>query len=289
MKTLREQVQEIVEKKSSIRSKQIDLIKLGLTKSDIDVILSSIKVGKFDFSKLTFGVEIECYNCNRYELENKCSEKGVDCQSQSYNHRDTKLYYKIVSDSSLTGENSNEVVSPVLQGKKGMSSLEKVCAALNEIGARVNRSCGLHVHIGAENISNEHFVRIIMNYKKLERVIDTFMPESRRGNNNQFCRTLQDVNIEACITKSDAIEALGTRYRKVNAHAFLRHKTIEFRQHSGTVDFEKISNWVKFLAKLVEYSEKKEITECVCIEDIPFLTMSDKIYFTNRRNQLAAL
>lgn len=289
MKTLREQVQEIVEKKSSIRRKQIDLIKLGLTKSDIDVILSSIKVGKFDFSKLTFGVEIECYNCNRYELENKCSEKGVDCQSQSYNHRDTKLYYKIVSDSSLTGENSNEVVSPVLQGKKGMSSLEKVCAALNEIGARVNRSCGLHVHIGAENISNEHFVRIIKNYKRLERVIDTFMPESRRGDNNQFCRTLQDVNIESCNTKSDAINELGTRYRKVNAHAYLRHRTIEFRQHSGTVDFEKISNWVKFLAKLVEYSEKKEITECVCIEDIPFLNDSDKIYFTNRRNQLATL
>lgn len=69
MKTLREQVQEIVEKKSSIRSKQIDLIKLGLTKSDIDVILSSIKIGKFDFSKLTFGVEIECYNCNRNQLQ----------------------------------------------------------------------------------------------------------------------------------------------------------------------------------------------------------------------------
>ena len=143
-----------------------------------------------------------------------------------------------------------------------------------------------HVHIGAENISDEHFVRIIKNYKKLEKAIDSFMPESRRENNNQYCMTLQNINLDNVQTKTDAMRVLGTRYRKVNAHAFIRHQTIEFRQHSGTVDYDKISNWVRFLAKLVEYSYKKEIEECVCIEDIPFLTQSEKIYFTNRRNQL---
>ena len=76
------------------------------------------------------------------------------------------------------------------------------------------------------------------------------------------------------------------RYFKVNPISYDRHKTIEFRQHSGTTDYEKISNWILFLAKLVEFSYKKEITECNSIEEIPFLKESEKQYFINRRSAL---
>ena len=76
------------------------------------------------------------------------------------------------------------------------------------------------------------------------------------------------------------------RYYKVNAVAYDRHKTIEFRQHSGTIEYEKISNWVMFLARLVEYSYKNEIASCESIEEIPFLKEREKEYFINRRAAL---
>ena len=168
-----------------------------------------------------------------------------------------------------------------------MNSLKAMCDTLAAVDARVNRSCGLHVHIGAENLSDDHYVRIVRNYQKLESVIDSFMPNSRRGNNSPWCHSLQGVDFSRCMTKRDVYDAMhGDRYYKVNAVAYLRHKTIEFRQHSGTVEYEKISNWVKFLAKLVEYSYKHEISSCGSIEEIPFLKESEKTYFTNRREAL---
>ena len=39
------------------------------------------------------------------------------------------------------------------------------------------------------------------------------------------------------------------------------HKTIEFRQHQGSTNFTKISHWVKFLGKLVEWSRSNRLTE----------------------------
>ena len=42
------------------------------------------------------------------------------------------------------------------------------------------------------------------------------------------------------------------RYCKVNLKSFRRHGTIEFRHHSGSTDFEKISNWIILTQAIVE-------------------------------------
>ena len=291
-KSLNECINDVMNEKSSRTEKRTKLIKLGLCEHEIKMLIASLgstptHKGVFDFAKLTFGVEIECYGVIRQFLIEKGTAKGLQVQSEGYNHTDNQHYYKIVSDGSLTGENSQEVVSPILKGKKGMSSLKSICEALNELSAKVNRSCGLHVHIGAANMSNEHYCRIFRNYQKLESVIDSFMPVSRRSDNNRYCHTMRYVEFANCKNKADIAGAMDyDRYFKVNPISYDRHKTIEFRQHSGTTDYEKISNWILFLAKLVEFSYKKEITECNSIEEIPFLKESEKQYFINRRSAL---
>lgn len=291
-KSFSEQVNEVLNKECGNTVKRNELIKLGLCEHEVRILLSSItpsrvRKGEFDFSKLTFGVEIECYNVVRQELIESASESGLAVRSEGYNHADNRHYYKIVSDGSLRGENCNEVVSPILKGTKGMNSLQGICNALAGVGARVNRTCGLHVHIGAEKMSDEHYCRIVRNYQRIEKAIDSFMPVSRRADNNGFCRSLAGVDFSTCSTKSDIVSAMHcSRYYKVNAVAYSRHRTIEFRQHSGTVDYEKISHWVKFLAKLVEYSYKNECGQCDTIEEIPFLKESEKEYFINRRAAL---
>lgn len=291
-KSLNEQVSEVMNERSSKSVKSTKLLKLGLMPHEVELLLSVSHVSRttgksFDFSKLTFGVEIESYHYTRDALIAASTTNGLQVHSEGYNHHDNKVYYKIVSDASLTGDNTNEVVSPILKGQKGLNSLKAMCDTLAAVDAKVNRSCGLHVHIGAEKISDEHYCRIVRNYQKLESVTDSFMPVSRRGNNSRWCHSLQGIDFSHCHTKGDIYNAMyGDRYYKVNAVAYLRHKTIEFRQHSGTVEYEKISNWVLFLARLVEYSYKHEITACNSIEEIPFLKESEKVYFINRREAL---
>ena len=291
-KSFSEQVNEVLNKECGNTAKRNELIKLGLCAHEITMLLATVtptrvRKGEFDFSKLTFGVEIECYNVIRQDLIENATANGLQIRSEGYNHADNSHYYKIVSDSSLQGVNTNEVVSPILKGKKGLQSLETLCASLSAIDARVNRSCGLHVHIGAERMSDEHYCRLVRNYQKIEKAVDSFMPTSRRANNSRWCHSLEGIDFSACTTKNAIARAMNyDRYYKVNAIAYDRHKTIEFRQHSGTTDYEKISNWVMFLARLVEYSFKHEITTCESIEELPFLKESEKEYFINRRAAL---
>lgn len=291
-KSLNETINDVMNSKTSRSAKRNNLVKLGLRPGDIQYIFSQYKVsvertGKFDFSKLTFGIEIECYNFTRESLIEVGGAKNLNIVSRGYTHEHTD-YFKIVSDGSLTGENSNEVVTPVLKGKSGLSSLEALCKSLEEVGAMVNRSCGLHVHIGAASISDAHYIRVARNYQKLETAIDSFMPESRRGDNNTYCGSTLNINLSGCKTKADVANAFhNDRYYKFNAMAYSAHRTIEFRQHSGTTSYEKISRWVMFLAKLIEYSYNNELTGYICeINDIPFLTDEEKTYFINRRDSL---
>ena len=289
MKTLNEQVKEVMNGKGSRYTKSIELVKLGLTPHEISIMLGSVKVSKkckFNVNALTFGVELEVYNVVRTELIREVEQRSISIQSEGYNHTDNNHYYKIVSDASICGENGNEVVSPILKGKKGLDSLKEVCESLENVGAKVNKSTGLHVHFDASTMTDGHFVQLFKNYQKLESVIDTFMPNSRRANNNVFCKSLRGIHYDGCQTKEDVMNYNGTRYRKVNAESYIRHKTVEFRQHSGTTEFKKISNWINFLRKLIQYSFDHAIENCSSIEEIPFLTEKEKEFFISRRESL---
>lgn len=288
MKTLNEEIQEIKNMKGSKAAKKEAFIKLGLRKYEIELLLSDLPKPVREVHKFTFGVEIECLVAANLMRES-ATRNEMPFQYEGYNHVDNNHYYKFVSDSSIRGENPIECVSPVLTGKSGMKSLENCCKALNEAGAQVNISTGLHVHIGAANLSDEAYINVFKNYQKLERVIDTFMARSRRANNSQWCRTLQGRNFMWCTTKSDIFDAMnGDRYFKVNACSYARHKTIEFRQHQGSTDFEKISNWVNFCAKLVAWSKKNVLSsEVTSIDEIPFLTKKEKSFFKSRAEVLA--
>lgn len=288
MKTLNEEIQEIKNMKGSKAAKKEAFIKLGLRKYEIELLLSELPKPVREVHKFTFGVEIECLVAASIMRES-ATRNEMPFQYEGYNHVDNNHYYKFVSDSSIRGENPIECVSPVLTGKAGMKSLENCCKALNEAGAQVNRSTGLHVHIGAQNLSDEAYVNVFKNYQKLERVIDTFMANSRRANNSQWCRTLQGKDFSWCTTKSDIYDEMnGNRYFKVNACSYARHQTIEFRQHQGSTDFEKISNWVNFCAKLVAWSKKNVLSsEVTSIDETPFLTKKEKSFFKSRAEVLA--
>lgn len=286
MKTLKEQVEEIKAGKGSKAIKKDALIKLGLRPYEISLIMSELPKKVRESVLLTFGVEIECLVPRTSMIE--CAERNdMPFRYEGYNHRDNNHYYKFVSDGSIIGNNGIECVSPILKGKDGMKSLENCCKSLNEAGAAVNKSTGLHVHVGDKNLTVNQYINVFVNYQRLESVIDTFMACSRRLNNNRYCKSLQGFDLESCATINQVYGLLQSRYFKVNPCSYSAHKTIEFRQHQGSTDFEKISNWANFCMKLVAWSKNNRLESNVnSIDDIPFLTAKEKKFFKMRSEAL---
>lgn len=234
-----------------------------------------------------FGIEIEAYNCTREKLASELRAAGIDAAVEGYNHT-TRNHWKLVTDASLTGNNTFELVSPVLEGEAGLKELEKVCWVLEFCDVKVNDSCGLHIHMDAADFDLQTWKNLALSYKHLERVIDSFMPQSRRQ--NYYCKGLSSisaVDIQAAQSINDLQAAFGNnRYRKVNLEAYARHRTVEFRQHSGTTNFTKMENWVRFLNGLITFA-KSGIAANTGLENIPFLDEKQKLFYKLRTKKLA--
>lgn len=128
MKTLSEELNEVLISKISKIAKKEAIIKLGIKEKEANFLLKMKGVittsVKFNATTLTFGIEIECYNVVRDSLIREVSQKNISIHAQNYNHN-TSAAYKIVSDASILGTDGNEVVSPILKGKNGLDSLKK--------------------------------------------------------------------------------------------------------------------------------------------------------------------
>jgi hypothetical protein len=190
--------------------------------------------------------------------------------------------WKLASDSSVNGGGAGygmELISPILKGDSGLMRAVEVMNALEQCGAEVNRSCGLHVHFGIERMAWKSVKRIIETYAHNQDLINSTLPASRRNvhfvrdlpltSNDSNGRDDYGVNLERIsnfddtYSTDDVVSFLGgssgyhnSRYFAVNLlGAWSRHKTIEFRAHGGTVDGEKLEMWVRFLHMIVKSAE----------------------------------
>lgn len=203
----------------------------------------------------TFGVEIEFTTASRETVARLMKQKGLLAEVEGYNHS-TRRHWKLITDSSC----GFELVSPILKGRDGLNQLKLATEALAEAGAKVDRNCGLHVHHDINDLDAKQVANIYALYIKLEKTIDSFLPKSRRANNNIYCKSLfrfsdqQRVldQLKTVNTMEDINNIFRTRYIKLNLQSYVKYGTIEFRQHSGTTEFEKIYNWILLTQQMVE-------------------------------------
>ena len=215
---------------------------------------------------------------------------GVEILSEQWN-TETKSYWKIIHDGSVNGRGIDcEVISPPLKGEKGMEQVKSIVDSMSEFGMEVNASTGLHVHHDAKNISSRELGLLVQFYSFYEGIIDTFQPKSRRGTSACYCRPVKQFYsadtaklvfdiIKSRMEKISAgVERIGDtynrgikntnmdtlfynefrseRYCKLNLNSFWKHGTVEFRHHSGTVDSEKILNWIELTQHILNYCKK---------------------------------
>ena len=220
-----------------------------------------------------FGLELETVGLNHRGLERALNNGGIRAQAEDYNHA-ARSYWKIVQDGSLRaqGEGSGEVVSPPMFS---IDEVRKACRALVAGGATVNRSCGLHVHMDAHDIGDGDngildWKVLVSSYIAAETEIDSVMPLSRRGNRNQYCKSMVNSTAVTAASKAAQIDRVwqarslsemvdvyrGDRYWKVNLCPFVRQGTVEFRQHAGTLNADKVANWVLALETMMNHARR---------------------------------
>ncbi len=288
-KSLLESIKEVKDARATRDEKHSALVKLGLRPKEAFELMSTWTVrasNRLASFTAAFGVELEVINCPYSALIEAGSRYGIECYDAGYTHANSPKF-KLVRDGSLRGENPLECVTPILKGRKGMNDLKACCMALNEVGATNNRTTGLHVHVDARSISEKAYCNVFVNYMHLESVIDSFMANSRRGNNAYYAQSLKGKDIESTNTRDGVKLLLNSRYFKVNPESFYRHGTIEFRQHQGSTNYEKISQWVNFLIKLVGWSRTNRLeNDITSIDEIPFLNDSEKRFFKGRKAEL---
>ncbi|MET3035827.1 amidoligase family protein [Chryseobacterium sp. NRRL B-14859] len=243
---------------------------------------------EFTFTR-KFGVEIEFFGAQDTALNQNFRASGLEVRNESYNHS-TRPHWKFVSDGSIRGNNAKEMVSPVLQGTEGLKDFRKACKALRLSNAQVNTTCGVHVHLDANDYSIENFKTLLKNQFLIENKIDKMMPKSRRGNRNHYCKgyrsNSQEVffrNIDNCTTVNMLDRLFVNRYFKLNILSYQRHGTVEFRQHGASTNFLKIKNWILICARLVEFSKQN-----ILLTDInQILDENLQEYFEDRELALA--
>lgn len=211
-----------------------------------------------------FGIEIECFLPEGETIRtaaNAVSHRlGAPVTVEGYNH-DVRSTWKVVTDGSL-GDISRgiEFVSPILRGEDGLAQVETVCRALSDFGCTVNKKCGLHVHVGVGAPGLRFFKNLVKLYSLFEPVIDSMMPASRRASNNTYCKSMTSARPSAVEGASSVADLLyiisGTtgragRYFKLNLQSFVRQSTVEFRQHSGTLDATKARRWAVLCLRMV--------------------------------------
>lgn len=183
------------------------------------------------------GVEIECLIPYQTGVEGQSDLKRL--------FQDRKVQFSsIKSDGSIHAEDGYFGVEiTVLTRLDRPETLRKVCSILNEIRARVNRSCGLHVHLDARPIKRlsetdrkRELKRISRNFERSLPVLLRMVPESRRSNTY-------------CMPRVSKLN--GSRYCAVNMTAFQKYKTIEVRLHSSTTSFDKIIQWAQLVHSIM--------------------------------------
>tara|TARA_Y100000593_G_scaffold34043_1_gene66839 strand:+ start:2730 stop:3845 length:1116 start_codon:yes stop_codon:yes gene_type:complete len=246
----------------------------------------------------------ECDDEIRSRIARTLREKtGLEVHHQSWNTR-TQDYWKLIYDGSVNGsEGANcELISPPLKGDEGLLEVGIMSEALNSIPRiKIDKSCGLHVHHDAREISAKAMGKLVQFYSTYEGIIDSFMPMSRRSNKASYCASLKNFlgfqnnkdlvhsyamkmtemieqrriedgpiynkrvpwpqkdtgrGIEKRMKKRNKMNSIwdsSERYCKINLASFWKHGTLEFRHHSGTVEHEKILNWIELTSGMVDF------------------------------------
>ena len=206
---------------------------------------------RVDVSEITFGVEIECFVPHgSIQAGGYHSGRAIPGFPAGWNAQ---------SDGSLStrrrGYQAVEIVSGILSGADGVRQIVEVVGKLNDMNAKVNATCGLHIHVGF-NRDRKQIVRLAHLVANFEKAIFASTGSTTREHAT-YTGTIR--HIDTSVPNWNApLETLAgritNRYQSVNFQNLFggRQQTVEFRAFQGTLNIQKIVGYVRMCVGLVE-------------------------------------
>ena len=163
----------------------------------------------------------------------------------------------------------HELIFPVMQGQEGLDIIGETFDALSTIETELNTSMGLHVHVGAQDLSNYDLVGLWGAFAAREGAIDLMHEPSRRGLGSRYAKSLPavrgDLSFDSRIERARKISLLsgesrsafldrvgyGRKYQKLNLRGF-EHRTVEYRQPASTLDVGEVEGHIRFITDFVD-------------------------------------
>jgi hypothetical protein len=201
----------------------------------------------------TFGLEFEVAGISTSAASAALNRGGIACEEPRQAHQRNDNWTSVY-DGSVRGA---EVVSPILDPIR-LNEASTVARLLLGAGGKVDRTTGYHVHIGAQDLSQDTIANWYLNWNLLHDAIGVLVAPSRLNNN--YCKA---VNAEHATTNAERIrngeisDYRGDRYQSFNLQAFQRHGTLEIRLHQGTLNGTKAVAWAKFIDAFKQLSATK--------------------------------
>lgn len=224
----------------------------------------------------------------KWAKNQKLNTFGIELETQS--SFESSDYFTRTSDGSIDGCEYVSYILPVnSEGFKVVKDFTKHAISCN---AKIDKECGYHVHLGNYNNTYLNFKKVWLGYTILENEFYSMMSPSRRK--NLYCRRFSvDYTASSIGSKNSYARLLShyyesfvrakytvpndsynsKRYYYVNLHVWLSRGTVEFRLHSGTMNYQKIINWLQINKKLMDYLTNKKTT----VADVMAIT-PDKLY-----------
>ena len=174
-----------------------------------------------------------------------------------------------VSDGSICEERGFYGLESRLVFVRGISEnrVTSYCKKLQDAGCKVNKSCGLHIHLDQRDVARQtawrRFGRLVEALPWLKMAV----PPSRIG--NQYCRLNTSTTPDS------------DRYKAINWLAYGEHTTLEVRLFNGTIDATKILHWVNLcVASSMNYLPTFE-----SMMDSNAIPTASKVWYLERRKK----
>lgn len=217
---------------------------------------------KVPMTNRTFGVEIETVGYPLDPLFARATNMGLktslvdnwnDHLPGTWGFKDDcslwcELCRHLTPGEKLYCKHRAEVISPILSGEEGIRDLHRTLEVLTAIGVSTNESCGLHVHVGAQDFEGDanNLMRVQARYYGLG------LNQLAGRESSYYALHLETREEQMEYSRDAAKNNCIDRYMAVNFDSLSIHTTIEFRQHVATLDFNRIDFWVRAVTHLVD-------------------------------------
>jgi len=210
-------------------------------------------------------------------------------------------------DGSLQGRQPIEMQLPPSSNDLLERFIKNATKSARNAGFKVNRTCGVHIHLDAAGrINGEYVYKLLSTYYAIEPVIFAMLPKSR--SNNKYALPLRNwvgetkmfemsrrpnhdlhlLQTEWYKSRSgDSIDRYignrydSSRYHGFNLHSLFKNGTFEMRYHHGSLNRVKILNWINFhlmVATWVDVKFNQNVVDAIFEAD----SIQDKLKIMNR-------